>query len=64
MNNRKNETLIEFSTIYPIVIDASAKIPDGVFLYNSHFMGAFEECLNLKTPSSLKWKNDFIEGFR
>ena len=64
MNNRKNETLIEFSTIYPIVIDASAKIPDGVFLYNSHFMGAFDECLNLITPSSLKWKNDFIEGFR
>ena len=48
----------------PIVIDASAKIPDGVFLFNTHFMGAFNECLNLKTPSFLKWKNDYIEGFR
>ena len=46
------------------MIDASAKIPDGVFLFNTHFMGAFDECLNLKTPSFLKWKNDYIEGFR
>ena len=53
-----------FSNILPIVIDASAKIPDGVFLSNTHFMGAFDECLNLKTPSFLKWKNDYIEGFR
>ena len=53
-----------FSNILPIVIDASAKIPDGVFLFNTHFMGAFDECLNLKTPSFLKWKNDYIDGFR
>ena len=48
-----------------VVIDASAKIPDGLFLGNTHVMGAFDECLNLETPSLLKWKNDeFIEGFR
>jgi hypothetical protein len=46
------------------VIDASAKIPDGLFLGNTHIMGAFDECLNLETPSILKWKNEFIEGFR
>ena len=47
------------------MIDASAKIPDGLFLGNTHVMGAFDECLNLETPSLLKWKNDeFIEGFR
>ena len=49
---------------FPIVIDASAKIPDGLFLGNTHIMGAFDECLNLETPSILKWKNEFIEGFR
>ena len=46
------------------MIDASAKIPDGIFLGNTHIMGSFDECLNLETPSILKWKNEFIEGFR
>ena len=46
------------------MIDASAKIPDGLFLGNTHIMGAFEACLNLETPSMLKWENEFIEGFR
>ena len=27
-------------------------------------MGSFDECLNLETPTILKWKNEFIEGFR
>ena len=46
------------------MIDASAKIPDGLFLGNTHIMGSFDECLNLETPTILKWKNEFIEGFR
>ena len=46
------------------MFDAAGKIPDGMFLGNNHPPGSFKECLDIETPSRLKFENEMIEGFR
>ena len=46
------------------MFDAAGKIPDGMFLGNNHPPGSFKECLDIETPSLLKFENEMIEGFR
>ena len=46
------------------MFDASAKLPDGIVLGNTHLPGVIHECMNVETPSILRFKNDFIEGFK
>ena len=47
-----------------IVYDASSKLPDGISVGNTHPRGNFHECLDVESPEYLKYKNDYIEGFR
>lgn len=46
------------------MFDAAGKIPDAMFLGNNHPPGSFKECLDIETPSLLKFENEMIEGFR
>ena len=46
------------------MFDAAGKIPDGMFLGSNHPPGSFKECLDIETPSLLKFENEMIEGFR
>ena len=46
------------------MFDAAGKIPDGLFLGSNHPPGSFKECLDIETPSLLKFGNEMIEGFR
>ena len=46
------------------MFDASAKLPDGLMSGNFHLPGAIHECMDVETPSILKWENGFIEGFK
>ena len=47
-----------------LVFDASAKVPDGILQGNTRITGAFHECIDVETPSLLKWENENIEGFK
>lgn len=38
--------------VFPLVYDASAKIPSGILSGNLNQMGDFDECLNVKQPNN------------
>jgi len=46
------------------MFDASAKIPDGISFGKKSLMGAFHECLDVETPTVLKWGDGYVEGFK
>ena len=47
-----------------IVLDATGKIPDGIFRGNLNAFGNYRECIGIETPAILRLNDETFEGFQ